>query len=283
MWDVGVAKRMRFEEGEEQAGAAGHSNTSAFPPRTRLPGHSLVDLIGRGNDLHEEHHMQPAVMKLLQAAATALGSVAHLEDTHKASNRLSYHHSQPDVTCVAAPGNVGWAVVVWTGEFKLSVADIAKAIGQQIKRVRFIFDGQGEQRQYTVSLILTLKKLPLEGILVTSTGQVPFSVSTQSPGFRWLVRLLLTPRFQLGYCEPAVPRLSAVGQMPVSSLQLIRRGTTQGSGSFVWRCEAAAGEAILKLNRDEREARVPPICLHHITSLHCSHMWHCGFTALSVA
>lgn len=290
---------MRFAEGHEQAGqqqaqadAAGRISTCAPPPRPRLPGHSIVDLIGHGNNLSEEEHMQPAVMKLLHASATALGSSACLEDTHKPTRRLSYPNSQPDATCLAAPGNRSWALVVWTGEFKLgdTAPEIATAIGQEIKRARFMFDGQDDQRQYAVALILTLnslellciRKAPLGGIIVSSTGQQPFSVSTQSPGFRWLVRLLVTPRDQLGYCEPAVPRLSALGQVSLGSLQLIRKGTKEGSGSFVWSCEAAGGKAILKLNRDDREARIPQPAYTKMC-LHCSHMWHRGVLAFKIA
>lgn len=95
-----------------------------------------MDLIGHDENLSEEEHMQPAVMTLLRAAATALRSSAYLEDTHKASCRLSYPNNQPDVTCLAAAGTPSWALVVWTGEFQLgdTAPEIAKAIGQEIKR-----------------------------------------------------------------------------------------------------------------------------------------------------
>lgn len=108
--------------------------------------------------------------------------------------------------------------------------------------------------------LLSIKTGSLGGIVVSSTGQQPFSVSTQSPGFRWLVRLLVTPRNQLGYVETAVPQLSQLGQVSVGSLQLIRKGTRDGSGSYVWTCQAAGSKAVLKLNRDNREACAPPIC-----------------------
>lgn len=275
---IGPAQGMRFAEefkqvGEQQiqAGSYGRISNSALPPKTRLPGHSLVDLIGRGNDLSEEDHMQPAVMKLLRAAERALGSSANIEDTHKASCRMSFPNNQPDATSLSAPGPCSWTLAVWTGEFKLgdTPPEIATAIGQEIRRTRFTFDAQDDQRQYAVALILTLnslellwiKKAPLGGIIVSSSGQQPFSVSTQSVGFRWLVRLLLTPRDELGYCEAAVPRLSGLGQVSVDGLQLICKGTAAGSGSFVWSCQVAGGGAVLKLNRNEREACVPPICL----------------------
>jgi hypothetical protein len=167
-----------------------------------------MDLIGHHKILSEEEHMQPALMTLLRAAATALHSSAYLEDTHKPSCRLSCQNNQPDVTCLAAAGAPSWALVVWTGEFKLgdTAPEIAKAIGQEIKRARFTFIGQDDRRQLAMALILTLisvellsiKKGALECFAVSSTGQQPFSVSTQSPGFRWLVRLLAMPRNQLG-------------------------------------------------------------------------------------
>lgn len=270
---IGHAKRTRSDQRREQAeeqkhtAVAGRMSTDAPEQDAGPPGHSLVDLIGHNIDLKEELHMQPTVIKLLQAIATALSSSGYLVDTHTASCRLSSPCSQPDVTCLAAPGIPSWAVVVWTGEFKLgnTPPDISRAIGQQIRRTRNIFDGQGDQRQYAVTLILTLNSLELlwitratlGSLLVRSTGQQPFSVSVQSPGFRWLVRLLLTQPDMLGYVEAAVPKLSHLGQVSVGNLQLIRRGTAAGTGSFVWRCQAAGGRAILKLNRDDQEASFP--------------------------
>ncbi len=273
-----VGKRMRIDEeheqaGEEQieAGVAGQISTSALPPESRLPGHSLMDLIGHDGKLTEEQHMQPAVMTLLRAAATALCSSTHLEDTHKASNRLSNPYSQPDVTCLADAGTPSWARVVWTGEFKLSDTqpDIMRAIGQEITRTKATFEGQDDQRQLAMALILTLNSLELLSIrkgslglfVVSSTGQLPFSVSLQSLGFRWLVRLLLTPRDQLGYLETALPRLSNLGQVSVGGLQLIRRARKSGSGSFVWSCQASGSKAVLKLNEDSREVCAPLMCL----------------------
>ncbi len=312
--DMGLPGRVGLGLAEEheqvgkqqtQAGVAGQISISALPPKARLSGYSLVDLIGRGNDLSEEEHMQPAVMTFLRAAATALGSSAYLEDTHEASCRLSFPNNQPDVTCLAAAGIPSWAHVVWTGKFKVgdTPAEISTAIGQGIKRFfilrslplfPFTFDGQDAQRQHAVALILTLnslellwiQKAPLGGISVSSTGQQPFSVSPRSPGFTWLARLLLTPRDQLGYFETAVPELSRLDDVPVGSLQLVCKGTKDGSGSYIWRCQTAGREAILKLNRDDQEACVPPVCLHSKPCSHCSpvsiHGWHHDVLAIKI-
>ena len=268
-----TSKRARYdheaEEDEEQAVAeAGDEPSSSSShiqgSRYSLPGHSLVDLISHGMDLEETADMQPAVMKLLQAVAAKLGSNLHLEDTHSRGSQMVSPNSQPDVTALAVPGSRSWANAVFTGEFKLgdTPPEIAQAIGQEMKRTMYTFEGQVDERTDAVALILTLNSLELlwirkgenGSIDVHTTGRQSFSVSAASPGFRWLVRLLLTPPHELGFRAAAVPDPQQLGSVAVRELQLIRKGSTHGSGSFVWACKSSMGDAILKLNKMPLEA-----------------------------
>lgn len=251
-------------EGEAEGEAGDEPTSSTSLPQSSLPGHSLVDLIGLGMDLKETEHMQPAVMKLMHASASCLGCRLHIEDTHSKSSQMFFPNNQPDVTALAEPGSRSWGNAVYTGEFKLESTppQISTAIGQEIKRTRYIFDSQAEERRFAVALILTLNSLELlwikkgeeGGMIVYSTGKQPFSVSPASPGFQWLVRLLLTPQHELGFVKAAVPELQQLEGVAFGRLELIRRGTAHGSGSFVWACSTAEGRVILKLNKNPLEA-----------------------------
>ena len=270
------------QAGDEPSSSTSHIQGSRYP----LPGHSLVDLINRGMDLKETADMQPAVMKLLQAVAAKLGRNYYLEDTSLSSSRMVSPNSQPDVTALAVPGSRSWGNAVFTGEFKLgdTPPEIAQAIGQEMKRTVYTFEGQVDERTDAVALILTLNSLELLWIRkredgsfdVYTTGQQSFSVSAASPGFRWLVRLLLTPPHELGFRVAAVPDLQQLESVAVRELQLIRKGSTHGSGSFVWACESSMGDAVLKLNKMPQEA------CHLLFLLHLSCVTPCLLLVLAI-
>ena len=98
---------------------------------------------------------------------------------------------------------------------------------------------------------------------MSTTGQIPFSISLKSDGFKALLRLLATPMYQLDFRIAPTPHLPRLGLWSLGKMTLLCHGTAGGGrNSFVFSVEAAlsgANEditpAVLKLNRSPLEVR----------------------------
>jgi hypothetical protein len=97
---------------------------------------------------------------------------------------------------------------------------------------------------------------------VSTTGQMSFSVSLESEGFKTLLRLLATPMFQLGFRKAPSPHLPRLGLWSLDNMTLLCHGTAGGGrNSFVFSVDASLSSgandeltpAILKLNRSPFE------------------------------
>ena len=105
--------------------------------------------------------------------------------------------------------------------------------------------------------LLIFNRLPAGAISVSRTGQLQFSVDASSAGFRMLVRVLATPKADLGFMSPDLPNLPSLGAHQIKDISLIQRGSApEGRSSYVFKAKFDGKEAVLKLNRSGAEVRV---------------------------
>ena len=245
------------------------------PLPQRLPGLSLADAIPQaaGPQMREDTHMQPAVMKVLEAVRSSVQSSMILADTHSTSPLL-FPLAKPDALALAS-ALTAWTQVAVLFEFKLteSATQLATMMGQHISRARAVLDQQ-PRRPRVVCVGLTMNSLEVvvvhrldeKAIRVERTGLQPFSISSESLGFQLLVQVFSTSMQKLGFVSHALPDLRQLGHYPLSNLQLLRLGTAPGGqGSLVYSAEACEPrreqwQAILKLNRSSKEVRSPADC-----------------------
>lgn len=205
----------------------------------------------------KEDDMQPVVTDLIQAVMHAVNCDCILIDTHLASKQLDNSVSRPDCTLVAAGPPAKWMqiVSVWELEIGTGKSETETMYGQQVERCRAVLNSYSE-RQLVVAAnvtmntleIMTAERQPGDDLRVSTTGGQPFSISTDSPGFQLLVQLLSTPKANLGFATPLLPRIERLGQHCLKTQYLINQGSAhQGHGSWVFLVKLKAGmDAIFK-------------------------------------
>ena len=231
----------------------------------------LADLIrgaGSGDDVKEEPHMQPTVMKVLQAARQAVGKGPILKDTHSRTAGLKQPDAQPGACSLHSP-LTAWAQVVVLWEFKVSskLHDANTMLGQQITRSRHVLDSQ-PKRKFVVAVSLTMESVELllverkalNSVTVFTSGPEWLSFCPESAGFALLVRLLATPEAALGFKELKCS-VKELGPYSISEAQLLCYGTApQGHGSLVYQVTASSTEshceAVLKLHDSDTEVNL---------------------------
>lgn len=189
--------------------------------------------------------MQPAVIKMIEAAVEVLKAKFIVKDTHSSSNQFIHPVGRPDVSLLAA-ALIAWTQLVPVGEFKVGggTDELDSLFGQLISRARAILDSQPD-RQRVVSFGLTMNSIEFVHVqrgrdkswTVQTTGTLPFSISPESAGFRLLVRLLATNISDLGFIEPEIPVVLSLQERQLSNLELLRRGelrAVQGPVLTVW-------------------------------------------------
>eukprot|EP00243_Klebsormidium_subtile_P002815 TRINITY_DN15722_c0_g1_i1.p1 TRINITY_DN15722_c0_g1~~TRINITY_DN15722_c0_g1_i1.p1 ORF type:complete len:659 (-),score=121.35 TRINITY_DN15722_c0_g1_i1:163-2139(-) len=264
---------------EDEAGPSAPSNkkrkgpSPSLPHLSKLPGYTLADCIpaARLPRFKEDSHMQPAAVKMIETAVEVLKAKFIIRDTHSSSNQFIHPVGRPDVSILAA-ALVAWTQLVSVGEFKVGggTDELDSMFGQLISRATAILDSQPD-RQRVVSFGLTMNSIEFVQVqrgqdkswTVQTTGSLPFSVSPESMGFRFLVRLLATDISDLGFLQPEIP----VVHLPreVSNLELLRRGelrAVQGTapnrvGSVVFKASTPGNDnCILKLCHSEHEGDI---------------------------
>jgi hypothetical protein len=90
-----------------------------------------------------------------------------------------------------------------------------------------------------------------------TTGPVSFSISTDSPGFQLLVRLLVTGKAQQGFLPCMMPNLPQLGGISLSNFVLLRAGSAKSAYVFCVDADDGASKtrAVLKLSHDAHEVR----------------------------
>ncbi|DBA90198.1 TPA: hypothetical protein ACH3X1_003501 [Trebouxia sp. C0004] len=251
---VFAKKRKRGETADSDVYAPNH-----------LSGLTLADLIPMSMEVgfKEQEHMQPVLISLIQAAMDAVQCDCYLIDTHS-SNQLDDPISRPDCTLIAAGQMAMWTQVVSVWEFKLgnSKTETETMFGQQVERCRYVLDAY-DRRQFAVAVnftmnsleVMTVERQAYEDFKLSTTGPQPFSISTNSPGFRLLVNLLSTAKTDLGFVTSDLPDISQVEDHQFKVQLLQKKGTAHlGSGSWVFSVLLESGmDAILKLNNSPNE------------------------------
>lgn len=268
------------------------SDGAPLPPRSlHAPTLTAITPKDANGDVKEEPHMQPTVMKVLQAARRAVDRGPFIKDTYSRATGLKQPDAQPDACSLHSP-LTAWPQVVVLWEFNVSNGTHERntMLGQQITRSRRVLDLQ-PKRKLVVAVSLTMETLEvvwvvpraLTGIEVFRSGPQLLSFCSESAGFSLLVRLLNTPEVDLGFQmdECSVKQL---GQYSISEAQLLRYGTApHGHGSHVYQVTAKSteyhGDAVLKLHNSDKEVTLciappgqcqvtrPPCCGDQITLL----------------
>ncbi|GAQ90449.1 Putative protein kinase superfamily protein [Klebsormidium nitens] len=268
-----------LQTGEEEAGLSSPSNkkrkgpSPSSPTQPKLPGYTLADCIpaARLPKFKEDAHMQPAVIKMVEAALGVLRSKLILRDTHDSSNQFIHPVGRPDLSLLAA-ALIAWTQLVSVGEFKLGEGtdDIDSMFGQLINRTAAILDSQPD-RQRVVSFGLTMNSIEVVHVhrgqdrtwVVQTIGPLPFSISRESAGFKILIRLLATELTDLGFLQPEIPEVHLSREL--CNLELLRRGQLQAPqgtapnrvGSVVFQASTAGhNNCILKLCHSGKEGDV---------------------------
>ena len=115
-----------------------------------LPGMTLADASTPASSLpsfNEEQHMQPMMMKLLRAVAAAVGSDAHISDTH--ATKMHDPACAPDCVNLAESGSVlAWSQIVWVCELKLGTrkTEVDVMRGQLVQRSMAALEAQPQRR-----------------------------------------------------------------------------------------------------------------------------------------
>ena len=224
--------------------------------------------------------MQPTLMKLLNAVNSAVEGDACLVDTHNPSAGFWHPRAQPD--CSSLAGQLPtWPSVIFLWEWKLGSkpANVHTMMGQQVERCNHVFAQQPERAMLpAVSItmdtfeLLIFNRLPAGAISVSRTGQLQFSVDASSAGFRMLVRVLATPKADLGFMSPDLPNLPSLGAHQIKDISLIQRGSApEGRSSYVFKAKFDGKEAVLKLNRSGAEVRVRA----HVDNPCCTVVFFC--------
>jgi hypothetical protein len=91
-------------------------------------------------------------------------------------------------------------------------------------------------------------------VAVARTGPMAFGISPESPGFHWLVRLLITPPEGLGCVQGCLPEIDELGGVSLSLRQPIRLCTRNGLDGCVYLADLGGRDAVLKLMYSEHEA-----------------------------
>lgn len=188
---------------------------------TYAPQHgvTLADLIPESahDSFKEQDHMQPALIKLVEAAMGAVQCDCILKDTRSAANQLQDPISRPDCTLIAAGDMAVWTQVVSLWAFKSGSSETEREtmFGQQVERCRHVLDSC-DQRHLVVAVLFTMTSLEVmtaerqeqEHLKLSTSGPQPFSISKDSPGFQLLVKLLSTAKIDLGFVSPSLPPIS---------------------------------------------------------------------------
>ena len=121
-------------------------------------GVTLADLIPMSMEVgfKEEDHMQPILVRVIQAAMAAVQCDCHLIDTHS-RDQLDDPISRPDCTLIAAGHMAIWTQVVSVWEFKIGSSKTEREIifGQQVERCRHVLNACDERR-FAVAVNVTM-------------------------------------------------------------------------------------------------------------------------------
>ena len=253
----------------------------SVPPASEpknLTGVTLADLLPQSADVaFKEEDMQPVVTDLIQAVMTAVKCDSVLHDTHLSSNQLENPVSPPDCVLVAEGDRAEWTQLVSVWEVKTGTGkpEIETMYGQQVERCWAVLDSY-DQRQFVVAVNVTMNTIEVMtaqrqaggDLRLSTTSRQPFSISEDSSGFQLLVRLLSTPKANLGFATPLMPAIQSMRSRKMTVQYLVRQGSAdQGLGSWVFCVKLNADEnAVLKLNTFSHEVNqlsITIMLVHH--------------------
>lgn len=151
--------------------------------------------------------------------------------------------------------------------------------GQQMERCRAVLNSYDE-RQLVVAVNVSMNTLEVMTAERQPGNHMRLSTTTSknSPGFQLLVRLLSTPKANLGYATPLMPAIKRLGRHRLEVHYLVHQGSPhQGYGSWVFRVKLEPDvDAVLKLNRISQEVNKLPITMHTNASISCLR-FACGY------
>ena len=178
-----------------------------FPPDS-LPGLTLTDIAAPSGEQGtiSQMVMHMALLAALETVADVVGSDATLRDTTTAAEALQHPTAKPSVTSLGQPGpaNYAGAVLFWQFTPRELLTAVWQALGQHIRHIRGCLWRQ-PCRSFVLAVTMTMNSIEVfyvsktrNVLSVSRCGPQEFSFDPRSPGLRWLVRVLVTPRLRLG-------------------------------------------------------------------------------------